>query len=335
MSLAVLEPAPADLALAGADALAAAVAGDVSRSSAVLTETLTYLRLLSDHAKFIRNGFDQTQEALFREGDALAQAHDRLRARFARLPEPLPPALVAEFARAALPLVRALIQFKDRVAALIDLCLTQQTLPAPFVRHLRREADFFVGTLNHLSGLPVPQTATLDLRGPAGRTPTVARALLGSVPVADALAAGLAYAEFWGKHHEEHAEALMIFLRPEQRREIAAAGRFRREFRELRDRAAALQQAFSRPEFDSLSRDALTLTGDWRSFLVQANTAQRACALQANFPQRLSEHIRIETDILTEAIARTQLRLAGQAQPAGIGLGAVYTGLTPKEILLS
>lgn len=331
----VLVPAPSDIALAGADAIAAAIASDVNKASAALSEALTFLRLGSDHAKFIRNGFDVTQEALFREADALAQGIDHIRAQFGAIPEPVPTVLVAQFTRAALPIVRRLIQFKDQVALAIKGDLTQQSLPADFVLHLQREADFFVGILNHMAGLPTPTPATLQLQGPTGLVPTIARHLLEVVPASDAVAANLVYTEFWGKHHEEHAEAIAMFLRPGQQKEANAVAKFRRQFQEVRRASTELQRQFSLPDFQTLSGDTLRVTGDWRRFLNETQRAQLQGQFQANFTQRLTEHIRIETDILDEAILRTQQRLRQTGAPAPVALGATFTAATPKAVVVS
>lgn len=328
-------PAPSDIALVGADSITAAIASDVHRASAALSEALTFLRLGSDHAKFVRNGFDVTQEALFREADAIAQEVDRIRAQFGALSEPVPTLLVAQFTRAALPIVRRLIQFKDGVARAIAGDITQQTLPADFVLHLQREADFFVGILNHMAGLPTPTPTTLQLQGPTALVPTIARHLLEVVPASEAVAANLAYTEFWGKHHEEHAEAIAIFLRPGQQKEANAVAKFRRDFQELRGAATTLQRQFSLPDFQTLTSDTLRLTGDWRQFLNNTQQAQLQGRLQANFTQRLTEHIRIETDILDEAVVRTQHRLQQSGAPVSRTAGAIYTGATPKAVLVS
>lgn len=329
---------PSAVAVTGSGTIAAAIASDVTRASAAYNEALTYLRLASDHAKFIRNGFDPTQEVLFREADALAQALDQAREQLAILPEPVPAQTVAQFVTFVLPLVRQIIQFKERVTAAIQGCTTQQILPADFVLHLRREADFFVGILNHLAGLPTPANATLDLAGvQTAPAETLARQLIEVVPVPQAVAANLNYTEFWGKHHREHADVVSMFLRPAQGDVSAMAARFRDQFQALQTNAAALQQAFSPTDFATLNRDTLLLTDDWRNFLVNVQQAQINCSVQTNFVQRLTEHIRIETDVLAEAVIRTQLRLQKPENAALVSTraGADYNQLTPRGIVIS
>lgn len=56
--------------------LTVALTNDVANATALYNESLTYLRLASDHAKFIRNYFDPTQERLFRMADAFAASLD-------------------------------------------------------------------------------------------------------------------------------------------------------------------------------------------------------------------------------------------------------------------
>jgi hypothetical protein len=324
-------------AFAPAQTLSGAVATDVEQATALFNESLTYLRLASDHAKFIRNFFDPTQERLFRMADDLAVRLDQLRAELCRLQEPVAPAEMFAFVGRAAPVITQLIGFKRAVADLVRICGTQQLLPADFIDHLRREAEFFLGIVSHVLGAPSPTNQQLDLPGPAtARVATIARKLIDQVPLAEVLAADLAYTEFWGKHHFEHADALMKFLRPEQTDLIQGASRFRTNFQNLLSEAVDVENAPTLLRFDDLDRQTLSLSMDWRNFLINAEQAQRTCTLQTNFPQRLTEHIRIETDILLEAVGRSAGR---RRKPGGAPIvsapvtGATFQSLTPKSIL--
>lgn len=287
-------------------------ASDIARAAALYNEAFTYLRLASDHAKFMRNGFDQTQESLFREADSLAQRLDVLRAELCSLQEPVAPAAVFAFVEKAAPLVQELINFKNRVADAVDACVTQQVLPSSFIRHLRREANFFQGIVQHVMGGAIPDRATLDLPGaPQERVATIARLLIDAVPEPEARAASLAYSQFWGKHHLEHADVLTQFLRPEQASFIAMAARFRDDWRTIVQQSREVETAPTLARFATLNRNVVTLGLDWRNFLLRLNRAQRECSVQSNFTQRLSEHIKIETDLLLEAVLRAASRGCG------------------------
>jgi hypothetical protein len=321
--------------------LATALADDVAKATALFNESLTYLRLASDHAKFIRNYFDPTQEQLFRIADTLAVHLDNLRSELCTMREPVSPAAVNAFVRRTIPVITQLIRFKEQVATLIETCQTQQLLPAHFVDHLRREAEFFLGIVAHVMGNPalIPTRATLDLPGPAQeRVHTIARSLIGRVALHDALSADLAYTEFWGKHHMEHADALTIFLRPQQTTQIEEATGYKKRFADLLEEAVDVGQQPTVERIQHLIGDTVMVSTDWRNFLVETQQAQRNCSIQTNFPQRLTEHIRIETDILLEAAERTANRLK---QPGGSPIisapaaGAVFSNLTPKSILCS
>lgn len=318
--------------------LTAALTNDVTRATALYNESLTYLRLASDHAKFIRNYFDPTQERLFRLADSLAAGLDRLRAEICVLQEPVSPAVVDAFIVRAAPVIQQLIAFKQAVADLIRACQTQQLLPADFIDHLRREAEFFLSIVSHVMGQPTATRGTLDLPGPPQeRVATVARVLLDRVPLVEAQAADFAYTEFWGKHHKEHADALLLLLRPQQEDLIQKTARFRDLFSTLVQEARAVETNPSIARLDELDRDTLLLTRDWRQFLIDAQAAQLTCSLQANFPQRLTEHIRIETEILMEAVGRVaRRRLSGGAPTAPVpGSGATFQQLTEKGVLCS
>lgn len=324
---------------APAQTLASAVTTDVERATALFNESLTYLRLASDHAKFIRNFFDPTQERLFRMADTLAVRLDQLRAELCSLQEPVAPAEMVAFVGRAAPVITQLIGFKRAVADLIRNCGTQQILPADFIDHLSREAEFFLGIVSHVLGGQLPTRQELGMPGPGtARVAAIARKLIDQVPLAEVLAADLAYTEFWGRHHVEHADALMMFLRPDQTDLIQCASRFRTNFQNLLTEAVDVECAPTLPRFDELDRQTLSLSTDWRNFLINAEQAQRTCSLQTNFPQRLTEHIRIETDILLEAVGRSANR---RRQPSGAPIvsapvaGATFQSLTPKSILCS
>lgn len=318
--------------------LTATLANDVTNATALYNESLTYLRLASDHAKFIRNYFDPTQERLFRLADALAGSLDQLRAEICFLQEPVSPAVVDAFILKAAPIIQQLIVFKRAVADLVRACQTQQLLPPDFIDHLRREADFFLSIVSHVRGQPTATRATLDLPGPPEeRVATIARVLLDGVPLAQAQAADFVYTEFWGKHHMEHADALLLLLRPQQTDLIQKTTRFRDLFDGLVTKARTVEADPTDARLDSLDRDTLLLTGDWRKFLIDAQEAQLDCSLQANFPQRLTEHIRIETEILMEAVgrvARRRLPVTSRMVSAP-SAGATFQQITSKEVLCS
>jgi hypothetical protein len=317
--------------------LASAVSADVEKATALFNESITYLRLASDHAKFIRNYFDPTQEQLFRTADTLAASLDQLRSEICALSEPAQPQAVFTLVQRAAPVVQQLITFKNLVSALIRSCQTQQLLPAPFVDHLRREADFFLGIVSHVLGGETPTRQTLDLPGPPQeRVATIARKLIDVVPLPQAVAADFAYTEFWGKHHMEHADVLTMFLRPQQTDLITQASRFRDQFGALLLEATVVERQPSLALIDELDRNTLSLSLNWRKFLITTEEAQRNCSLQANFPQRLTEHIRIETDILLEAVGRAaRRRITAGGAPIISTSGVTYQSLTPKQISCS
>lgn len=312
--------------------LTAAVGDDIQKATGLYNEAITFLRLASDHAKFMRNYFDPTQDHLFRMADSLAVELDQLRTEVCSLPEPAQPQAVFALVQRVVPVLQRLNVFKIAVAQLIRRCQAQSMLPAEFVDHLRREVDFFLGIVSHVLGGETPTRQALDMPGPPQeRVATIARTLIDVVPIPQAVAADLAYTEFWGKHHMEHADALTLFLRPQQTDLITQAIQFRDEFDRLLTETEAVQRQPTMAQIDELDRHTISLSNEFRNFLVTAENAQRQCRLQANFPQRLTEHIRIETDMLQEAVTRSARR---RSSPGGLisTSGVTYQSMTPKEI---
>ncbi len=317
--------------------LSEAMAADVLRAGALYNETLASLRIASDHLKLIRNYTDPTQETLFRQADRLAVELDQLRAELADLPEPVQPAAVDAVTAQAVPVLRAVVQFKAGVEELIRTCQTLHLFTPEMVAHLRRETEFFLGIVDHVCGRRTPTRASLGLPGaPQRPVPTIARSLIDKVPLPEAVAASLAWTEFWGKHHLEHTGILISFLRPWQDRLVQGALQFQDRFQGL------LQEVGARREtaadcgcLSRLMRGTLMLSGDWERFLSSALAAQRTCTLQANFPQRLTEHLLIENDFLAEPMLRLQARQAGRLLSAVPVQGVVYDQLTARTVLVS
>jgi len=121
-------------------------------------EIETWIGLLIDHARFMRNGFDTPEERLFAEADNFSEEFAELSNRgFIDINRDL------EFLHELQEEVRAFINFKNRVARRIENCQTLSILPAALINHIMREAIFFSGILARIKDEPRPNWRDLGL----------------------------------------------------------------------------------------------------------------------------------------------------------------------------
>jgi len=122
---------------------------------AALDEMNFWVRIMGEHAKFIRGGMDPTEEQIIRTADAFSVRFDRLlsQVRLTVLADsPRINILVDTSITETIPLR----DFKVGLTRLIEACSVTSELPAALLDHIRREADFF---LTMLYG-PVPAKLT-------------------------------------------------------------------------------------------------------------------------------------------------------------------------------
>lgn len=141
----------------------------------VMEEMRFWLRIMSDHAKLIRNGFDLAEEELFRFADALAENLDGMLARVQSVNPPFSPGEVQSFIAESNAVVVPLREFKADLEVAIRECRVMTDRPAELIDHVRREAEFFLGIINGLVGGPIPTRCNLKIPTRRGRRASLQR----------------------------------------------------------------------------------------------------------------------------------------------------------------
>ncbi|MFW6287739.1 MAG: DUF2935 domain-containing protein [bacterium] len=172
-------------------------------------EIETWIGLLIDHARFMRNGFDTTEELYFQSANNFSRNFDELNQKgICDLDEN------SEFLNQLNKEVNNFIVFKNQVAREIENCQVLSILPAALIDHIMKEAIFFSGILARIQNRPRPGWGDLGL--PDTRlAQTLPQAL---IPLFERDLGIITWEEllFWLEINYEHANVLSFYFRPEQ-----------------------------------------------------------------------------------------------------------------------
>ncbi|HHX51523.1 MAG TPA: DUF2935 domain-containing protein [Clostridia bacterium] len=257
---------------------------------AALEEMRFWLRIMADHAKLIRNGFDLMEERFFRVSDRFSLDFDEL-LRQVQAPSPGPPEVVGLMNKSEY-LTGKFRDFKASLVELINNCRVLSNRPGELIDHLRREAEYFLGKMRRIQGRPTPTREEIGI--PDGNLPTflVPRLLIPSfqdhlkeISIEENL--------FWLHQHSEHAGVLGIYLRPVVQREL---------LREVREWERRLESELRRVERMPVSPEGIKrvnegigrLVRQWQEYLEELFAKISRCQVptgQVNFPPSLADHM--------------------------------------------
>ncbi|QYR23732.1 DUF2935 domain-containing protein [Paenibacillus sp. sptzw28] len=204
---------------------------------AALEEMRVWTILMTEHAKFIRLGLDPNpqQEELFRMADQFAIELDKLYSRTIATPPTAPDETLYNLREETIVLVTKLIIFKNELFNALEACMGLGILPAILVDHVRREADRFVGTLEHSKSNQQTRTRErLGLMDGERFAQTVPRLLYHRLPPEQLFTVAIEESMFFSRIHSEHAEHLSMSFRPEvQESYRETAIRFKNDYQNL------------------------------------------------------------------------------------------------------
>lgn len=131
---------------------------------AALDEMRFWLRIMEEHAKFVRGGLDPTatQENLIKMADTTAALMHGLHME-ALGTSPADVERVNSLIDRSIQAVTALRNFKIHMFRLVSECRITTELPASLFDHVRREADFFLTMLYRVRNMPVPAKGVLGI----------------------------------------------------------------------------------------------------------------------------------------------------------------------------
>jgi hypothetical protein len=175
------------------------------------SEIESWIELLVDHARFMRNGFDPTEKTLFWEANHFSEEFIELSDReFIEIEKN------QEYLAELQEEVNKFINFKRKVAQGIENNQILSILPAGLIDHIRREGIFFSGILSRIQDKPRPTWQDIGL--PGNRIASTTPQYL--IPNLQSELDEITWEEllFWLIINYEHANVLSLYFRPQQRR---------------------------------------------------------------------------------------------------------------------
>lgn len=278
-----------------------------------LRQNLFWLRILKEHALFIRLGLPCDRDVLRDEARQLEMAFDRLLEKAMKIAQNPTELAVVQLNNEAIELTTAIINFKSRVLSLIICCQIRTGFNLPLlIDHIRREAIFF-------------RTALVRLQKRIEVDPT-------EKLIQEEL--------FWLRIMADHSKFIAHLLDPSERKFIGIAEDFSERLDELRLHArdfesmlvpqtfenslledtdkhlkkpkvfgAGLPDPFSIGSLDRFTEDALEVTMELRGFKKTALELINNCRVLSIIPPLLADHVLREAIRAIEDISILQKKL--------------------------
>lgn len=293
-----------------------------------LEEKRFFDRIMFEHAKFVRSGVDPTEEAAFQTANQFAVSVEALWERVMMTDPGAPDVEIRALINENFERVGAERDFMQMATAEVRACRLLAILPADLLEHLALETVFFLGILQHVSGMPTPLRSELLL--PGTDTPTLLAPRHAFVNYPQSLnELAFEYGMFWTRRHKEHADVLQLYLRPGQEAYRQDLSVFSMRFDDLLTSGQAAFQAagvlYDGTDSGSLSpvvlawiQDVLTVTRAFRDYMMNVVMQLVTCTIptgQADFWPLLGDHIRREADYLIDALTRIVNASQGVVEP--------------------
>ncbi|HLV08704.1 MAG TPA: DUF2935 domain-containing protein [Halanaerobiales bacterium] len=261
-------------------------------------EIKNWIELLIDHARFMRNGFNTTEEYYFQQANNFSRDFVELSNR-----ETFDLLQNDRFFSELQDEVNSFIEFKNMVARGIEDCRILSILPSALINHIKREAIFFSGILARIKD--EPGTTWDELGLPDSRiAETLPQAL---IPGSSRNLDFLSWEEllFWMNINYEHAFVLSLYFRPEQETWRQRTVRWSNRMERLYDQILrAYQRQMTGPEqFIEPSRDIIT---EWTEFLENLYSEIDNCTIpgrQMNIWPRVINHMIREAVYFIQVLA--------------------------------
>jgi hypothetical protein len=234
-----------------------------------LEELKFWLRIMEEHALFIKAGLPCDSVALITEADNFRQEFAVLRDRAERVQSQRQ---FAELVGDAQTVVGDFYRYKRRLLHMVLTCQLPGHSFALFLDHVSREAEYFLMLL-----------ATMGNAQPLYQ------------------AAGAREVAFWLRLMADHSDFISHRLDPSERTLQATTDEFACEFDELylqgRDFVSMLRgETDEVPSFRRFLKDARVSTVRLRDFKRAVETLIAECRLLGTIPAELADHVRREAD---------------------------------------
>jgi len=261
---------------------------------------LFFLRIMKEHAIFLRLGFPCNRTDLINEAREFEQRFDELLTIVRSLERPTR-SQVRELDEEALALTEEFIEFKTRVLNMILRCQLGGFNFPLFVDHIRREAMEFVRLLRALlSGVEIPEAEQIAREE-----------------------------AFWSRIMAEHSKFIQHLIDPAEGQFVETARRFAREFDEIwveaLDLLSMTQSRIIVPVQARFTADTIRATRDLRDFKEELRDLIADCRVLSLIPELLADHVLREAEhflmLLRKHCKRTDCEpfLADRFPPKTIG----------------
>ncbi len=234
-----------------------------------LEEMKFWLRIMEEHALFIKAGLPCENTALINQADTFQQEIAALRTRAERVQSERK---FAELVADTQTVVEDFYRYKRRLLHLVLTCQINGCNFALFLDHVAREAEYFLRLLSKLASGQQPYQV-----------------------------AAAREAEFWIRLLEDHNEFIIHRLDPSERTLLATAESFSEEFDRLylqgRDFVSMLRgEPDEVPSFRRFLQDVKVSTMRLRDFDRAAEALIAECKVVGLIPALLADHVRREAD---------------------------------------
>jgi hypothetical protein len=243
-----------------------------------LEENRFWLRIMMEHAFFLRLGFPKSATRLIRQAKQFQDIFEKQLEKALRTPPE--PALVRRLNNESLAMTRQIAAFKQRVLNDIITCRIRGFNFPLLVDHIRREALYFLKTLQELN------KGVVD-------------------PIKDDI---IEENVFFLRIMSEHSKFISHLLDPTEKKLIRQANQFGQRFDNLLAKAKIIEL----PTRRSARRFLDTVEGattELKNFKQQATKLIEDCQIQGLIDPRLAAHVTREAKKFLEIIDRLERRL--------------------------
>lgn len=243
-----------------------------------LEENRFWLQIMAEHSFFLRLGFPATATQLIRQAKEFQDIFERQLERAQRTPPE--PALVRRLNNESIVLARRIAEFKQRVFNDIVTCRILGFNFPLLVDHVRREAVYFLRTLQQLN-----QGVLKPIRD-------------------DIIDENV----FFLRIMAEHSKFISHLLDPTENRLIRQANQFGQQFDQLLFQAKNIDLPTKDSAFSAL-RTVEGATVELRNFKRQATRLIEQCQIRSLIHPRLAAHVTREANKFLSIIERLEERL--------------------------
>jgi len=271
---------------------------------AALEEMQFWLRIMEDHSKLMRGGFDLSEEQYIREASKYVDIFAALsyKANNTRNNDVQG---IRDLLQESICYTTYIRDFKASLYILVSQCKVITKLPASLYNHVKEEANYFLSVLCKIAGCPIPPAKELGIDNANNTNDIVAR---GMIPYYknNILAVAQDINLFWLDQHKEHGEVLLLIaFRPHIQEELwQETQKFEKIIEGLEDEFKKL--TLSSENILYFNQKAIAIMQNWRNYLEGLYRKVFTCNLPSkgiNADGSILDHMARETTYYLEALA--------------------------------